>query len=256
MNKGCNLTLALRRQHLGTNTDGFLGWETVIEPYTVPADRLAIVLCDVWDRHWCRGADTRLAALLPRMNQVACVLRDAGSLIVHAPSDTMAFYAGTPARERVLHAPRRTVPAPRSYPDPPLPVDASDEGCDTPPDTPHQAWSQQHPAITIDHDRDAISDDGVELYGLYQQHGIQMVLVMGVHTNMCILQRSFAIKAMVRWGYDVALVRDLTDTMYNPAMSPYVNHAEGTNLVVEYIEKFWCPTVSSDNLLQAPAVAV
>ena len=74
---------------------------------------------------------------------------------------------------------------------------------------------------------------------------------MGVHTNMCVLHRSFAIKRMVRWGFDVALVRGLTDTMYNPARPPYVPHDEGTRLVVEFIEAFWCPTVTSGALLEA-----
>jgi hypothetical protein len=44
-------------------------------------------------------------------------------------------------------------------------------------------------------------------------------------------------------------VRDLTDAMYNPAMRPYVSHAEGTRLVIEYIEKFWCPSVESAQLI-------
>ena len=72
-----------------------------------------------------------------------------------------------------------------------------------------------------------------------------------MHTNMCILNRTFSIKQMVRWGVDIALVRDLTDAMYNPARPPYVSHEEGTRLVVEYIEKFWCPTVTSDEVLAA-----
>ena len=72
---------------------------------------------------------------------------------------------------------------------------------------------------------------------------------MGVHTNMCVLRRSFAIKQMVRWGVDVALVRDLTDAMYNPARSPYVSHDAGTQLVIGYIERFWCPSILSADLL-------
>src|SRR2546426_8244726 len=51
-----------------------------------------------------------------RMNQVAHALRDAGALIVHAPSDTMAFYAGTPARQRALAAPRVRIPEPLIHP--------------------------------------------------------------------------------------------------------------------------------------------
>jgi hypothetical protein len=67
---------------------------------------------------------------------------------------------------------------------------------------------------------------------------------------MCILNRSFGIKQLVKWGVTVALVRDLTDSMYNPARSPYVDHDTGTQLVIGYIEKFWCPTVTSDAILQ------
>ena len=103
--------------------------------------------------------------------------------------------------------------------------------------------------IEIDQDRDGISDDGREVYSFFRSRGISHLLIMGVHTNMCVLHRSFAIKQMVRWGQEVALIRDLTDTMYNPARSPYVSHDEGTRLVVEYIEKFWCPTVLSGDIL-------
>jgi hypothetical protein len=72
-----------------------------------------------------------------------------------------------------------------------------------------------------------------------------------VHANRCILNRTFSIKPMVPWGVVIALVRDLTDAMYNPARAPYVSHEEGTRLVVGYLEKFWCPTVTSDLVLAA-----
>ena len=71
---------------------------------------------------------------------------------------------------------------------------------------------------------------------------------MGVHTNMCILNRSFGIKQLVRWGVPIALVRDLTDAMYNPVRAPYVSHNEGTQLVIGYIERFWCPSITSGDL--------
>ena len=74
---------------------------------------------------------------------------------------------------------------------------------------------------------------------------------MGVHTNMCVLNRSFAIKQMTDWGVPCVLVRDLTDAMYNPADEPHVSHEQGTELVIEHIEKYWAPTVSSQELLTA-----
>ena len=109
-------------------------------------------------------------------------------------------------------------------------------------------WTRQHAALQIDENSDFISDDGQEVYSILAHEGIEHLAILGVHTNMCVLNRSFAIKQMVRWGVDTMLCRDLTDAMYNPAMPPYVNHDEGTRLVVEYIERFWCPTVLSTDI--------
>jgi nicotinamidase-related amidase len=254
MGTGSHLTLSVRRQRTRQDDAGYLVWETIAEPRTLSTSQTALVLCDVWDRNWCRGANERLAPMLPGINDLAHRLREAGVLVVHAPSETMDFYAGAPARRRVLAAPRIMPPVPLDHPNPPLPIDDSDGGCDTPGDffdTLNRPWTRQDPAITIDQDRDVISDSGVELYSFYRQRGITSVLIMGVHANMCILNRTFAIKAMVRCGVDIVLIRDLTDAMYNPARSPYVSHEEGTNLVVGYIERFWCPTVTSQQVVDA-----
>jgi hypothetical protein len=39
------------------------------------------------------------------------------------------------------------------------------------------------------------------------------------------------------------LARDLTDAMYDPRQPPYVSHARGTELVIEHIERYWCPSI-------------
>ncbi|NLF02522.1 MAG: isochorismatase [Anaerolineales bacterium] len=247
-------TLTLRSRRLTPDEHGYLTWRVRECPARLIPSETALVLCDVWDRHWCRGANERLERMLPRMAAVVEAARSVGVLIVHAPSDTMAFYRDSPARQRVWAAPPIAPPADLLHDDPALPVDAADGGCDTLDNVAGvdvRVWTRQHPAIRIDEDQDAISDSGQELYSLYQHVGIRTVILMGVHTNMCILHRSFAIKQMVRWGFAVALVRDLTDTMYNPARPPYVAHAEGTRLTVEFIERFWCPTIESRDLIQA-----
>ena len=244
-----NLHLHLWSQILAADTRGHIRWEVVTTDHVVPAAVTALIVCDMWDRHWSRGAAERVAAMAPRMNEVITVARTRGVQIIHAPSDTMAFYAGTAARGRMLDVPRVVPPAFLDHPDPPLPVDASDGGSDTGERPWFRAWSRQHPAIAIDQERDGISDDGDEIYSFIQRWDIEQILLMGVHTNMCVLNRPFAIKAMVRRGMPVALVRDLTDALYNPAMPPYVSHEEGTRLVISYIEKFWCPTISSADLV-------
>jgi hypothetical protein len=134
--------------------------------------------------------------------------------------------------------------------EPALPIDDSDMGCDC--DTPCEIagpWTRQIATINIDHDRDAITDNGQELVNLIAQRGIDNVFVCGVHLNMCVLGRPFAIRQLVKLGKNVVLVRDMTDTMYNHRMRPFVDHFAGTDLVIEHVEKYWCPSIESTDFL-------
>jgi nicotinamidase-related amidase len=174
--------------------------------------------------------------------------RRRGMLIIHSPSETMDYYSGHPARLAMLRMPNTEPPPDRELPDPRLPIDDKDS-CDTG-DSFYKAWTRQIDLIGID-DRDLISDNGREVYSALKERGIENLLFMGVHTNMCVLNRSFAIKQMTRWGVPCILIRDLTDTMYNPKSRPFVPHDQGTELVVRHIEKHWAPTVLSDELVRA-----
>jgi nicotinamidase-related amidase len=243
------LHLNLRSQTLQTDQNGRNEWAIHLNSQDLPAEKTCILVCDMWDQHWSRGASERVDQMVPRMNAVLKAARARGCAIIHAPSETMEFYTGHPARERMLSLPKIDPPRPARHANPPLPIHDSDGGSDTGEKPWFKAWTRQHAAIEIDPGCDGISDDGREIYTFIHQRGIERVLLVGVHTNMCILNRSFAIKQMVRWRVPIALLRDLTDTMYNPAMPPYVSHAEGTRLVIEYIEKFWCPTISSEDLI-------
>jgi len=214
----------------------------------------AILICDMWDKHWCTGATRRVEEIARRMDPLLKQARAAGMLIIHAPSETMTFYKDYPQRQLVLRAPVVKPPAELSISEPPLPIDDSDGGCDTPGEKEHQAWSRENPILSIGPD-DAISDNGAEIYNLLRQRGIGTLFVMGVHANMCILGRSFAIRQMTKWGIRCVLVRDLTDAMYNPARRPFVSHAAGTELVIEHIERYWCPTILSADLAAALAGA-
>lgn len=205
----------------------------------------------MWDRHWCPGATERVAEMAPAMNRVITAARSRGMLILHCPSDTMEFYKDHPGRKLAQSAPKVDVKAPaqgwcrlRPEKEPPLPIDDSDEGCDDCPDCPpHTAWRRQHPAIEIA-DGDAVTDSA-EAYFLMRERGITNVVVMGVHANMCVLGRPFSIRALSAQGLNVAVMRDMTDSMYHHRRRPYVSHFRGTELVVEHIEKYWCPSVSS-----------
>ena len=219
------------------------------------ASETAIIICDMWDQHWCKGATRRVAELAPYMNEVVRKARDKGVLIVHAPSGTVNHYKDHPARKRAQKAPKAAnltsdisgwctwineKEKTTGYP-----IDHSDGGCDCEPKCKQGSpWRKQIDTIQI-RDEDAISDSGAEIWNLLEQHGIKNVMLMGVHTNMCVLGRPFGLRNMSRFGKKVVLMRDLTDTMYNSRAKPYVSHFTGTDLVIEHIEKYVCPTITS-----------
>ena len=215
----------------------------------------AIIVCDMWDDHHCKIAAQRVGVLAPRMNQTLTAARDRGVMIIHAPSETMNMYAGTPYRTRMETAKPATPPVPierRCDVDPtrepqPLPVDRTLDCDDATLGPVGKQHTRQNAAIDII-GFDGISDDGREIYNFCEQEGIKNVVLMGVHTNYCVLGRSFGIRQMVRLGRNVVLARDLTDALYDPRQPPYVSHARGTELVVEHVEQYWCPSILSTDL--------
>jgi nicotinamidase-related amidase/type 1 glutamine amidotransferase len=213
----------------------------------------AIIICDMWDKHWCKGAAARVAEMAPFMNDVVTIARNKGVLIVHAPSECMAFYKNQPARKTgEKYKSRKAMSLISnnkldSEKDAVWPIDQSDGGCDDTPECkqgPPWPWTRQIDIIQIS-DKDVISDSGAEIGGLFYQKGIKNVILMGVHTNMCVIGRSFGLRNMVRLGMHVVLMRDMTDTMYDSKQPPQVNHFTGNSLINEYIETYVCPTMVS-----------
>ena len=222
---------------------------------TWQAKQTAIVICDMWDQHWCKCATERVAEMAPRMNAVVKAARAKGVFIIHAPSDCMDFYKDTPQRKLALAAPAAmNAPADidagcrKLEKEPVYPLDDSDGGCDDIPISPgRRAWKRQIATIEIA-DNDAISASGREIYNMMEARGIKNVMLMGVHTNMCVVGRPFGLRQMVKAGRNTVLVRDLTDAMYNPRKSPFVHHWRGTELIIEHIERHICPSILSTDI--------
>jgi nicotinamidase-related amidase/type 1 glutamine amidotransferase len=223
----------------------------------------AIIICDMWNQHWCKGATARVAELAPVMNQVVAAARAKGVFIIHAPSGTIDHYKDHPARLTAQNA-----PAAANLPEgmkswcqwkdetekkAGYPIDHSDGGCDCQPRCQEGSpWTSQIDTIEIK-DQDAITDSGTEVWNLLQARHIQNVILMGVHANMCVLGRPFGLRNLANAGKNVVLMRDLTDTMYNSRQPPHVNHFTGTDLIVEHTEEYVCPTITSTLFTGKPA---
>lgn len=265
--------LQLRQQNVERSADGrMVKAERVTRDETWPAEKTAIIVCDVWDYHHCLNAVRRLSEFAPRLNELLAEARRRGATIIHAPSDCMDAYAQHPARRRAMETSvADRLPAKISFwcsqlpseAEEAYPIDQSDGGEDDDPAehsewanklkqlgrNPAMPWKSQSDMITIDPEKDFISDRGDEVWNVLESRGIKHVILTGVHVNMCVLGRPFGLRQMARSGKQVVLMRDLTDAMYNPKRWPYVDHYTGNDLVISHIEKFVCPTVTSDQIL-------
>lgn len=223
-----------------------------------PAGRTAVIVCDMWDKHWCKSATAGVAELAPRIDAFCKAARKKGAIIVHAPSACMGFYKDHPARLRMTEI-TGGGPVPEGMNqwcrgldgEPKLPLDTSGGGgCpDEPPCAHGSPWTRQIEAIAIDRRRDYVSDAGDEIWRLFERRKIANVILVGVHANMCVLGRPFGLRQWARLGKNVVLVRDLTDTMYSPSRPPHVSHCRGNDLLVNHVERYVCPTITSDELL-------
>lgn len=221
------------------------------------ASGAAVVVCDMWDAHHCVAAARRVAEMAPRVDAVLRILRARGALVVHAPAGCMEFYRDSPPRHRAIAAPHAAAPRPFDWNDwepdelAALPATLTAPGpcsCDSAAPcgdaAPPYPWTRQTPLIEIAAD-DAVTDDGQELFNLLAQRAIEDVVVMGVHTNVCILGRPYGIRQLAHVGMRPVLCRDLTDSFHRDPRG----HCVGTREIVAHVERRWCPTVTSDQLV-------
>ncbi len=255
---------------------GIDAWEFQTRTAKWQTSKTAVIVCDVWDKHHCLNAVRRLEEFAPRLNDVLKEARRRGAVIIHSPSDCMPEYIDHPARKRAMNVPRdKAPPADVAFwcskipaeEQAAYPIDQSDGGEDDDPAehakwaaeltalgrNPGMPWKTQSPIIEIDAERDFISDQGDEVWNILQSKGIENVILTGVHTNMCVLGRPFGLRQMVRNGRNVVLMRDMTDCMYNPKRWPFVDHFTGNDLIISHVERYICPTITSNQILGGTA---
>jgi nicotinamidase-related amidase len=156
------------------------------------ASKTAIIVCDMWDDHWCQSAARRVTEMAPALNRMLNAARNQGTFIIHAPSSVTKHYADQPQRKAAQSAPYAKAPIELSkaerwgttwcWPDPAfegvLPIDDTDMGCSCHPEKCEirDAWTQQIASIEI-HPKDAITDQAQETYNLLAANGIENVIL-------------------------------------------------------------------------------
>src|SRR6516165_5044172 len=104
--EGLRLTLRSR-----TKGDG--DKYTVVEKKaTWDPKKTALIICDMWDDHWCKSAARRVGEMAGPLNEVVKTARARGVFIIHAPSSVTDFYKDTPQRKLAREAPFAKTPKP------------------------------------------------------------------------------------------------------------------------------------------------
>jgi nicotinamidase-related amidase len=210
----------------------------------VDSAKVAVVIVDPWNYHWCMTACERLSAMVPRWNRAIEGARKLGMPILWVPSDVLGSYSGYPQRERALGVP--LLPVPKLSDMPPARFTAPGGGCMCGPGiacAANYGFDGMNPDLILAED-DLIASSTEEVYALLKQRGITHVIYLGLHTNMCLFGKPGALKYMVQAGLSCMLARDINDafTSYNPATG--FTPDKGTQQTDEDLERAGVPTIN------------
>ena len=242
--------------------------EIVRGEMTIDPEKTAVVVIDMWDRHWCETFTQRSAEMIPQMNLTLDACRNLGIQVVFAPAEVVNFYSSTPQRQAMVAIPDYPLPPTVSFnpPSPPQPIDHCECGPDQPCPVAY-VWTRQHSDLRIEAE-DLIGNCTYarELLNLCQDRGINTLLYAGVASNMCVLYRPFGIINMKRYGMDAIVIGDLVKAITangigpNGQPDPTFTPELGTALALQHIEQYVAPSIDSQQLLtavlQEPEIAV
>ena len=246
----CGLFLTKQTQ-VFTNTD----FEKVNLFKYYNYNEVALLSIGIWSSHSCYSATERIHELAERANTFIEKMRNKGCHIIHGGSYTNYSCKTGDWEESQLRKNIKGMETAKLIDHgthfPPLPIDDSDGGydkCDK-----NLEYSKKtitiHPKISVDYEKDCISDYSKEILNYLYAKKIKCILVFGTHTNMCILDKPYGIKWYIRYGFPTVIVRDLCDSMYNPKMPPYIPQSESNNVMNSWLEKYVCPTIHSSEVL-------
>ena len=207
----------------------------------IETSKLAIVVMDMWNYHWCKTCLLRAAALVPRMNKVLEMARELGIQVVFTPTDVTNTYAGTIPRERMAALPHHPMPEPSNF-NPPAPPGWGGDMCGGAYDCIVNYGEQAMNPDLVIAEEDWISAHAQDLYNLGAGRGITHLIYMGIATNMCVLGKPEGMTPMTRLGFTCIIARDLTDAYSHNAGGDSLN--QHTREAVAYIEKYIGPSIN------------
>lgn len=222
-----------------------LDWE-------IPLSQAALVLVDVWDRHYLKEPEERAERIIQEtIRPLLRKCRMAGPQIIHAPSPPQArkcaAWVGHKKQEelpvgapdtKAVHVPAKPWPPSqfrskngpyKQYARPAEPM-ASDR-------LRILKGLCMHPDVRPE-GSDVVVATGQELHEYCRDQGILFLFYIGFNTNMCILQRDYGTMAMHTRGYEIIVVRDCTTGMESFETQDGLWQTRGAILFLEMNRKY------------------
>ena len=218
--------------------------EIFIKQVDIDPATTAIIIIDPWNSHWCMTASERVNSLVPRMNLVLDIARQTGMQIVWNPTDVVTMYAGWPQYEKSVAVKVQKAPHTRDIPS--VKFTAPGGGCICGPGIQcrgNYGWDNINPDLVIG-DQDLISASTDEIYSLLKERGIERIIYMGVHTNMCVFGKPGALGPMWAAGFDCMLARDINDALTSYFPDKGYTPDMGTIEIDNNLEQGGVPTVN------------
>lgn len=216
--------------------------------WKIPLSQTALVLVDVWQRHYLKDTEERGERIIQnKLIPLLTACRKAGMSVIHAPSPEVAQKHPNWVK---LQKPEEFHPGRDEWP----PIEfLNNSGPYKAFAMPFEAREEErnnlpeltfHPMV-IPEEKEPVIATGEELHRYCKQNGILFLFFAGFNTNACILVRDYGTLQMGSRGYKVILIRDCTTGMESKETHSTLAQ---TNNAILFLEMFGHFSVTSDDV--------
>ena len=223
-----------------------LDWE-------IPLSQAAVVLLDVWDRHYIHDPEDRAEEIIQtKLVPLVDACRKAGLPLIHAPSPGHNLAQNHPNWVNLADSSETNPTNDPEWPPSAFRSKAGDFSQYARPPEPREQEIRDrvdvrtmHPAVAPEGDEPVVAY-GEELHRYCKQQGILFLFYVGFNTNACILHRDYGTLEMAKRGYGIVMIRDCTT-----GMESFETH-DGlwqTRVAVQILEMFGKYSITSDEVI-------
>lgn len=217
--------------------------------WKIPASKAAIVLVDVWQRHYLKDTEARAETIInSNLVPLLAACRKAAINVIHAPSpEVAALHPNWVKLQSIAEMEqKRDDWPPVEFLNSTGPYKSFEM-----PFEPREDERNNLPALTFHPlvkpvGKEPVIATGEELHRYCKKNGILFLLFAGFNTNACILERDYGTLQMGYRGYSVVVVRDCTTGMESKETQPTLSQTNGAILFLEMFGHF---SVTSDDII-------